>query len=210
MKHFLTVYFTIMTCLAFSQTPNRTVNFTSNIAGAVKFTSITSALSGASSGTIIWVAAGTYTEAELIIPAGVTVIGGFPPNATTYEQRIYPGVATGSQLSILNGQYKHRVATVSGTLDGFKITKGYAFSNGTSGGGVLINGGTVQNCILINNIASYLDPTDSTNIPGEYVASIGDIYCTDGTILSPSYRLDQTDGKIKATLPGGVPTGKIP
>ena len=79
MKHFLTVYFTIMTCLAFSQTPNRTVNFTSNIAGAVKFTSITSALSGASSGTIIWVAAGTYTENELIIPAGVTVIGGFPP-----------------------------------------------------------------------------------------------------------------------------------
>ncbi len=136
-----------------------------------------------------------------------------PPNATTYEQRIYPGVATKTQLSILNGQYKHRLATVSGTLDGFKITKGYAFSNDpndTSGGGVLINGGTVQNCILINNTASYLDPTDSTNIPGEYVASIGDIYCIDGTILSPTYRLDQTTGKIEATLPGGIPTGKIP
>ena len=79
MKHFLTVYFTIMTCLAFSQTPNRTVNFTSTVAGASKFTSITTALSGAASGTTIWVAAGTYTEAELIIPAGVTVIGGFPP-----------------------------------------------------------------------------------------------------------------------------------
>ncbi len=213
MKHFLTVYFTIMTCLAFSQTPNRTVNFTSTVAGASKFTSITTALSGAASGTTIWVAAGTYTEAELIIPAGVTVIGGFPPNATTYEQRIYPGVATKTQLSILNGQYKHRLATVSGTLDGFKITKGYAFSNDpndTSGGGVLINGGTVQNCILINNTASYLDPTDSTNIPGEYVASIGDIYCIDGTILSPTYRLDQTTGKIEATLPGGIPTGKIP
>ena len=210
MKHFLTVYFTIMTCLAFSQTPNRTVNFTSNIAGATKFTSITTALSGAPANTIIWVAAGTYTEAELIIPAGVTVIGGFPPNATTYEQRIYPGVATGSQLSILDGQYKHRLATVSGTLDGFKITKGYAFSNGTSGGGVLITGGTVQNCILINNVASNLTPTDSTNIPGDYVASIGDIYCTDGTILSPKYNLNLSTGEIEASLPGGIPNGKIP
>jgi hypothetical protein len=119
-------------------------------------------------------------------------------------------VATGSQLSILDGQYKHRLATVSGTLDGFKITKGYAFSNGTSGGGVLITGETVQNCILINNVASNLTPTDSTNIPGDYVASIGDIYCTDGTILSPKYNLNISTGEIEASLPGGIPNGKIP
>ena len=211
MKHFLTVYLTLFSCVLFSQTlPNRTVNFTSNITGVTNYSSITAALTDAPANTTIWVAAATYPEVELIIPAGVTVIGGFPANATTYEQRIYPGVATGSQLSILDGQYKHRLATVSGTLDGFKITKGYAFSNGTSGGGVLITGGTVQNCILINNVASNLTPTDSTNIPGDYVASIGDIYCTDGTILSPKYNLNLSTGEIEASLPGGIPNGKTP
>lgn len=214
MKHFLTVYFTIMTCLAFSQTPNRTVNFTSNIAGAVKFTSITSALSGASSGTIIWVAAGTYTENELIIPAGVTVIGGFPANATTYEQRIYPGIATAAQRSVLDGNYSHRVATVKGTLDGFTVKKGYTYigsSTGTSpgyGGGVLIDGGIVQNCIIQNNVAAIKAPSPYT-IPGTYVASIGDIYCTDGTILKPTYHID-TNGKYVATLAAAHFTGHIP
>ena len=220
MKHFLTVYFTIMTCLAFSQTPNRTVNFTSNIAGAVKFTSITSALSGASSGTIIWVAAGTYTENELIIPAGVTVIGGSPPNATTYEQRIYPGVATVAQQSILDGTYSHRVATIKGTstakgtLDGFTIKKGYTYTGSTSetepgkGGGVLIDGGIVQNCIIQNNVAAIKAPSPYT-IPGTYVASIGDIYCTDGTILKPTYHIDQ-DGKYVATLDISYFTGHTP
>lgn len=214
MKHFLTVYFTIMTCLAFSQTPNRTVNFTSNIAGAVKFTSITAALSGASTGSIIWVAAGTYTENELIIPAGVTVIGGFPPNATTYEQRIYPGVATAAQRSVLDGNYSHRVATVKGTLDGFTIKKGYTYigsSTGTSpgyGGGVLIDGGIVQNCIIQNNVAAIRPPSPET-IPSTFVVSIGDIYCTDGTILKPTYHID-ANGKYIATLAASYFAGHIP
>lgn len=220
MKHFLTVYFTIMTCLAFSQTPNRTVNFTSNIAGATKFTSITTALSGAPANTIIWVAAGTYTEAELIIPAGVTVIGGFPPNATTYEQRIYPGVATVAQQSILDGTYSHRVATIKGTstakgtLDGFTVKKGYTYIGGPAGtsagygGGVLIDGGIVQNCIIQNNVAAIRPPSPEV-IPGTFVASIGDIYCTDGTILKPTYHID-ANGKYVATLAAAHFTGHIP
>lgn len=214
MKRFLTVYFTIMTCLAFSQTPNRTVNFTSTIAGANKFTSITTALSGAPANTIIWVAAGTYPEVELIIPAGVTVIGGFPANATTYEQRIYPGVATAAQRSVLDGNYSHRVATVKGTLDGFTIKKGYTYTGSTSeaepgnGGGVLIDGGIVQNCIIQNNVAAIKAPSPYT-IPGTYVASIGDIYCTDGTILRPTYHID-ANGKYIATLAASYFTGHIP
>lgn len=214
MKRFLTVYFTIISCVLFSQTPNRTVNFTSNIAGATKFTSITTALSGAPANTIIWVAAGTYTEAELIIPAGVTVIGGFPPNATTYEQRIYLGVATATQQSILDGNYSHRVATVKGTLDGFTIKKGYTYigsSTGTSpgyGGGVLIDGGIVQNCIIQNNVAAIRPPSPEV-IPGTFVASIGDIYCTDGTILKPTYHID-ANGKYVATLAAAHFTGHIP
>ena len=80
MKRFLTVYFTIISCVLFSQTPNRTVNITSNIVDAAnRYSTITAALAGAPANTTIWVAAGTYTEAELIIPAGVTVIGGSPP-----------------------------------------------------------------------------------------------------------------------------------
>ncbi len=220
MKRFLTVYFTLMTCLAFSQTPNRTVNFTSNIAGATKFTSITTALSGAPANTIIWVAAGTYIENELIIPAGVTVIGGFPPNATTYEQRIYPGVATAAQKSVLDGNYSHRVATVKGTtttkgtLDGFTIKKGYTYIGGPAGtsagygGGVLIDGGIVQNCIIQNNVSAIRPPSPEV-IPGTFVASIGDIYCTDGTILKPTYYID-ANGKYVATLAAAHFTGHIP
>jgi len=215
MKRFLTVYFTIITCVLFSQTPpNRTVNFTSAIAGAVKFTSITAALSGAAAGTTIWVAAGPYTENELIIPAGVTVIGGFPANATTYEQRIYPGVATAAQRSVLDGNYSHRVATVKGTLDGFTVKKGYTYIGGPAGttagygGGVLIDGGIVQNCIIQNNVAAIRPPSPYT-IPGTYVASIGDIYCTDGTILRPTYHID-ANGKYVATLAASYFTGHTP
>ena len=215
MKHFLTVYLTLFTCVLFSQTlPNRTVNFTSNITGVTNYSSITAALTDAPANTTIWVAAGTYPEVELIIPAGVTVIGGFPANATTYAQRIYPGVATAAQKSVLDGNYSHRVATVKGTLDGFTIKKGYTYTGSTSeaepgnGGGVLIDGGIVQNCIIQNNVAAIKAPSPYT-IPGTYVASIGDIYCIDGTILRPTYHID-ANGKYIATLAASYFTGHIP
>lgn len=209
---FLVVIMFFSTCLLAQ--PNRTVNITTVFSGVTKYSSLTSALTGATSGTTIWVAAGTYKEPQFIIPAGVTVIGGFPANATILTQRIYPGVATTIQLTILNGNYKHRVAKVSGTLDGCVITKGYAYDSTTTnpvygaGGGVLIDAGIVQNCILHDNIAAKLAPTPGT-IPGTFVASIGDIYCIDGTLLHPTYTLNSS-GNIVATLAGGVPSGKTP
>ncbi len=145
------------------------------------------------------------------------MIGGFPPNATTYEQRIYPGVATATQQSILDGNYSHRVAIVKGTLDGFTVKKGYTYIGGPAGpagttagygGGVFIDGGIVQNCIIQNNVAAIRPPSPHT-IPGTYVASIGDIYCTDGTILKPTYHID-TNGKYIATLAASYFTGHIP
>ena len=198
-----------------AQTPNRTVNFAPVIQGVQNYASLTSALTGTTSGMTIWVAAGIYKENEITIPAGVTIIGGFPANATFLSQRKYPGTATNAQLSILDGSYTHRVATVHGTLDGFVITKGYVYdaSNNQSqpltgnGGGVLIDGGIVQNCILHNNIAAKLASSPGT-IPGTFVASIGDIYCTDGTLLRPLYTLNSS-GNIVATLSGGIPSGKI-
>lgn len=221
MKKIFILFLISFTSQLFAQTL-RTVNLT--FSGYTKYTTITDALSGAASGTTICVAAATvpYTEAELIIPPGVTVIGGYPTSATAPTQRVYPGVATAAQLSILNGNYSHRVATVQGTLDGFVITKGYVYDATTdnskpmngNGGGVMINGGIVQNCILHDNVAAKKAPTPG-NIPGTFVASIGDIYCingTNGTIVEPTYSVN-SGGKYIATLPSGysynISTGLI-
>lgn len=191
-----------------AQLPNRTVNFTPVITGVPNYTALTSALTGTTNGTTIWMAAGTYKESEYTIPTGVIVIGGFPANATSIIQRIYPGVATPAQLSILDGNYTHRVATVHGTLDGFVITKGYVYDASSdqsqpltgNGGGTLIDGGIVQNCILHDNVAAKLAPSSGT-IPGTFVASVGDIYCTDGFLIVPTYSM--SNGNYIATLPAG-------
>ena len=191
-----------------AQMLDRTVNMT-NIPNVNNYPTLTAALSGATSGMNIFVAAGIYQEAELTIPAGVIVTGGFPTNASSITQRIFPGVATPAQLSILDGNYQHRVATVNGTLDGFVITKGYAYENGANGGGVLIDGGIVQNCILKNNVASNQASTTAT-IPGNFVASVGDIYCKDlngknDTIIRPTYTLNQNTGILSANFSGSIP-----
>ena len=212
-KKYLFIVPCLFALLLHAQLPDRTVNFSITVGGAVNYTTITDALYGLSSPATIWVAAGLYKEDEIVVPAGIVLIGGFPEYAETYEQRIYPGNAISSQQSILDGDYAHRVATVYGTLDGFVITKGYVFDsiansiNG-AGGGVLIDGGAVKNCIIHNNVASEVTPSPAT-IPGTFVASIGDIYCTDGTILQPLYSLNQ-QGKIVATLEGGIPADKVP
>src|SRR5690554_1468034 len=209
----LVIFLFLFVFYAKSQQPARTVNFSTSIEGAGNFNSITDAISGLATPNTIWVSTGTFTEDELIIPSGITLIGGFPADATSLSDRIFPGHAATHQQSILDGQYSHRVATVYGELDGFVITKGYAFDtipNSTTGagGGLLIDGGTVTNCIIHNNVASELRPSPGT-IPGTFVASIGDIYCTDGTVLRPVYTLSQ-DGKVVAVLAGGIPEGKTP
>jgi len=209
MKKIFILFLILFTSQLFAQTPARTVKFSTSPINRDSITTAIRDLKTLGIGGTIWVAAGIYTEPELIIPSGVTIIGGFPPSgATTLSSRTYPGVATTAYLSILNGNYQHRVATVSGTLDGFFITKGYAYANGTNGGGVLIDGGIVQNCILTKNIASKV-ASSPTTIPGTYIASIGDIYCTDGTILEPIYTIG-SNGKYVATLDASKFTGHIP
>jgi len=201
---YLTIFLLLFVfCSTKSQQPARTVNFSTPISGVANFDSIADAISGLSAPGTIWVAIGNYTEEELIVPSGITLIGGFPGNATSLNDRIYPGRATPSQQSVLDGQYEHRVATVYGTLDGFVITKGYAFDtiSGSikgAGGGLLIDGGTVMNCIIHNNVASELEPEPGI-IPGTFVGSIGDIYCTDGTIIQPTYSIS-SQGKVVASL----------
>jgi len=207
-KIFFFVVVLLVTSRLSAQTPDRTVNFTPVITGVPNYTSLTLALNAATNGDTIWVAAGIYKETEFTIPAGKTVIGGFPVYATSLSQRIYPGAATPAQLSILDGSYTHRVATVRGTLDGFVITKGYVYDASSNqsqaltgnGGGTLIDGGIVQNCILHDNVAAKLAPSSGT-IPGTFVASVGDIYCVDGTLIEPTY--SNSNGNYIATLPVG-------
>ena len=202
-----------------AQTPSRTVKFSPPLSGIPNHTTISEALQNAASSETIWIAAGLYQEDELIVPAGITLIGGFPPTSIAYNQRIYPGVTTTAQQSILDGNYEHRVATVFGTLDGFVITKGYVFDDTETtplkgaGGGVLINGGIVQNSIITNNVASRVPPSP-TVIPGSFVASIGDVYCkglngTNDTILKPTYAFNQSTGQLEAELVGGIPANKV-
>jgi hypothetical protein len=213
-KEFSILIFLLILALINAQSPDRTVKFNPSIAGIPNDTSITDALSAVTSPANIWIASGTYKEEELHIPIGITVIGGFPANATSISDRVYPGNALNEQQTILDGNYSHRVATVQGILDGCVITKGYVYDDTDSipmngaGGGVLIDGGIVQNSILHSNAAAEKSPTPGT-IPGSYIASIGDIYCTDGTILQPTYTLNSS-GEIIATLSGGIPAGKTP
>jgi len=132
------------------------------------YADIEDALKQAQPGDVIRIEVGTYIAGitELVIPAGVTVIGGYPNGSFDDADRIYPGAATSyAEMTILDGNSlmntkpseKHRVATVKGTLEGVMIRNGHArgsASDGTShGGGVYVDGGIVQNCIIKGNVA---------------------------------------------------------
>jgi formylglycine-generating enzyme required for sulfatase activity len=157
MKKKLTTLACMLLAVFVLSAANRTVNL-SSFAGGNNYTTVTGALAAAASGDVVYVAAGMYTEAELTIPTGVTVIGGLPATATNATDRVYPGKAgiTTAQQTILNGgggfavgRTPHRVATVNGTLDGCVVLNGFS---DTQGGGVLINAaGTVQNCFIRGN-----------------------------------------------------------
>jgi len=146
---------TILACLLFAgmtlSAAVRTVGLSSFIGGGTTYTTVTAALSAATTGDTIFVAAGIYKEAELTIPAGVTIIGGFPANAANIGTRVYTGTSSiaVSQWTILDGSAAHRVATVNGIIDGCIIRNG---KHNTKGGGVLITtSGTVQNCFIRGN-----------------------------------------------------------
>jgi len=111
------------------QATNYIVGFTNTISGYTAKTTITAALGSAASGDTVKVAAGTYSEAELTIPSGVVVIGGYSVTATTIGTNAltYPGNST-ANLTILTGSGIHRVATVRGTLSPYvcKMKRYYA------------------------------------------------------------------------------------
>ena len=102
----------------------------------------------------VFVKAGSYsTDAELVIPAGVTVMGGFAPSSTGTDTslRNLPGANLhwndNTWCTIVTGAGDHRIATVHGMLDGCVIRHGFT---DTYGGGVLIDGAnaTVRYCVI--------------------------------------------------------------
>ena len=101
----------------------------------------------------VFVKAGTYnTTAEFTVPAGVTVMGGFMTSSagTDTSLRRRPGTnehwQNASWCTIVSGAGTHRIATVNGTLDGCVVRYGFTT---TTGGGLLIDGGTAQYCVIM-------------------------------------------------------------
>lgn len=112
----------------------------------------------------IFVMAGAYDiSAELQIPTGVIVLGGYSQNSigTDTAMRNLPGVNShwhdNTYCTIIKGDGTHRIATVSGTLDGCVVRDGFST---TRGGGVLIDGGIVRYCVLMGCDA--IDEVDAT------------------------------------------------
>ena len=137
------------------------------------------ALAIANSNTVIHVKVGEYNlAAEFTVPSGVTVIGGYAAGSTGTDQtqRLYPGVNSNwsntSKVTILDGGYTHRVATVSagGRLEGCIIKHGKTTGNGA---GVLIDGGTVTHCVMLNNMAYNNVDTNQAKGGGAYIQNNG-------------------------------------
>ncbi|MDR1369820.1 MAG: formylglycine-generating enzyme family protein [Dysgonamonadaceae bacterium] len=143
------------------------------------------------SGDEIKVSVGKYfLDAELAIPAGVTVIGGFKDGFAD-ENRIYPGSATEiAQMTVFDGNSvvltkpsdKHRVATVAGILDGVLVRNGHV-RNGHGGGVYIASTGTVQNCIIKGNVAMCV-PSGGGKITPDNAAQGGGVYIAGGNLYN--------------------------
>ena len=138
--------------------------------------SLASALTLAGSNGTVFVKAGTYDlTAELNIPAGVTVMGGFMPESmgTDTSLRHLPGVNSHWQddtwCSIIKGNKTFRIATVAGTLEGCVVRDGLTT---TIGGGLLIDGGTVRYCVIMGCDAMADDNTTAEG-GGAYIRNNG-------------------------------------
>lgn len=107
--------------------------------------------SGTGSGDI-FVKVGQYaTTAEMVIPAGVSLRGGYKADSygTDTTQHRFPGVNShwtdATYCTIISGAGNHRVARVSGLISGCVVRNG--FTDGFAGG-LLIDGGTASHCVI--------------------------------------------------------------
>ena len=129
--------------------------------GAAKRT-LPAALELVPNGGEVYLSVGDYAIAsELVIPANVTVRGGYRADSqgTDTTMRRFPGVNSRwtdtTYCTIISGPGTHRVATVRGVLDGCVVRNGY--TDGL-GGGLFLDGGTVRHCVIKECDA--IDPLD--------------------------------------------------
>lgn len=134
------------------------------------YTDLQSAISSSTSGDTIWVAAGTYKPTTgtsrtvyFTLKSGVHVFGGFAGNENRLEQRDVKnnttilsgdiGNAGSTSDNTYHVVYGFSISTAA-TLDGFRITAGFAGSGG-DGGGMFMDGCkiTVANCHFTSNTA---------------------------------------------------------
>ena len=101
---------------------------------------------------MVCVKAGNYSlSAQLNIPAGVTIKGGYMLSSSGTDTTHWelPGLnsrwANASICTIISGSGNHRLATVNGLLEGCVLRRGFTSD---LGGGVLIDNGTVRYCII--------------------------------------------------------------
>lgn len=138
------------------------------------YATVGKALQGVASGTLIKVHIGTYTESELVVPAGVILEGGY-----VYGKNREDRVAAPAAETVLKAGGSHRVIAVNGKIDGFTIMGGAA--TGTNGGGAYVaGGGEVWNCIIKENIAVRFYPKVGdvmlkTEIDGKKFLDVGEI-----------------------------------
>ena len=113
-------------------------------------------LEDAEPGDVIYVAQGRY-YGGFSIKNGVTMLGGYNIGDDADAERVMPS-AHSNAGSILDGCNKYRVLTQSealdtpATIDGFVIENGSA---GTGGGALIMDGATLQNCVVRNCAVGY-------------------------------------------------------
>lgn len=119
--------------------------------GAAKKT-IAAGITAVGTNGTVYVKAGSYgISAQLVIPTGVSVKGGYKLNAsgTDTNRRELPGTNSrwenASICTIITGNGTHRIASVSGLLEGCILRRGYT---NAMGGGAYIDGGTVRYCVI--------------------------------------------------------------
>jgi len=170
----------------------------SSWASAYKY--LQEALGNVQSGDEIWAAKGTYypdndrTSAFQLIE-GVALYGGFDPDGVDDE---WIGRDPDANMTVLSGDidkngmldsgnsYHVVVGADEATIDGFKITGGFADANSGSdncGGGIFNDGVStaVNNCILENNLAlfggaAYNDQSSASFVYCKFTNNVATLY----------------------------------
>ncbi len=161
------------------------------------YTSLMTALSSATAGCQLWVAAGTYTpsglrSASFFLKDNVAIYGGFTGVEDSLSERnwlLHPTTLSGDQGDPLYGFYNVvyiQGVTSTTVLDGFIITKGNAnvvpgFEFSNCGSGILIDDAspTLSNLQIMNNHADLYG--GGIYITGFSTPSLHNVYLDDNT-----------------------------